>query len=101
MKNIFRFLAMLVLSAGLNSCGQDTNAPSQACQNLIHKIQTKIKEGKTTEADLKDELGEFDKLITDQNGAKTEEAAQMVYMKAMLYVEIFGETGKGEQILKQ
>jgi thiol-disulfide isomerase/thioredoxin len=101
MKNIFRFLAMLVLIAGLNSFGQDTNAPSQALQNLVHKIQAKIKAGKTTEADLKDELGEFDKLIADQNRAKTEEAAQMVYMKAMLYVEIFGETGKGEQILKQ
>ena len=25
----------------------------------------------------------------------------MVYMKAMLYVEVFGETDKGEQIIKQ
>jgi thiol-disulfide isomerase/thioredoxin len=101
MKHFIRFLAMLVLTAGLNSFGQDTNAPSQALQNLVHKIQAKIKAGKTTEADLKDELGEFDQLIADQKGAKTEAAAQMVYMKATLYIQVFGETSKGEQILKQ
>jgi thiol-disulfide isomerase/thioredoxin len=101
MKKILLLLAILALVTGTNSFAQGTNEPSAAFQALIHQIQTKIAAGKTSEADLKNELAEFDKLIADQNGAKTEDAAQMVYMKAMLYVEVFGEIDKGKQLIEQ
>ena len=101
MKKILLLLAILTLLTGMNGFAQDTNGTAAAFQALIHQIQTKIAAGKTSEADLKDELAGFDKLITDQNGAKTEEAAQMVYMKAMLYVQVFGEIDKGRQLIEQ
>ncbi len=101
MKKILLLLAILALVAGMNGFAQGTNEPMAAFQELIHQIQTKIAAGKTSEADLKDELAEFDKLIADQNGAKTEDAAQMIYMKAMLYVEVLGETDKGRQLIEQ
>jgi thiol-disulfide isomerase/thioredoxin len=101
MKKILLLLAILTLLTGVNGFAQDTNGTAAAFQALIHQIQTKIAAGKTSEADLKDELAGFDKLIADQNGAKTEEAAQMVYMKAMLYVQVFGEIDKGRQLIEQ
>jgi thiol-disulfide isomerase/thioredoxin len=101
MKKILLILAILALVTGTNSFAQGTNDTAAAFQALIHQIQTKIAAGKTSEADLKDELAGFDKLIADQNGAKTEDAAQMVYMKAMLYIEVFGEIDKGKQLIEQ
>jgi thiol-disulfide isomerase/thioredoxin len=101
MKKILLLLAILTLLTGMNGFAQDTNGTTAAFQALIHQIQTKIAAGKTSEADLKDELAGFDKLIADQNGAKTEDAAQIVYMKAMLYVQVFGEIDKGRQLIEQ
>ena len=94
-------LAILALITGLNCLGQGTNANATVYQTLVHKIQAKIDAGKTSEADFKDELGEFDHLIAEQHGAKTEDAAGIVYMKAKLYLEVLGETDKGRQILEQ
>jgi thiol-disulfide isomerase/thioredoxin len=68
---------------------------------LVQKVQAKIKAGKDTEADLADELKSFDRLVADANGAKTDEAAQIVYMKAMLYLEVFKNNEKGAEIIKQ
>jgi thiol-disulfide isomerase/thioredoxin len=101
MKKLLRLLAIFALVTGLVCLGQATNATDTAFQTLIHKIQTKIAAGKNTEADLKDELGEFDSLIAAQHGAKTDDAARMVYMKAMLYIEVLDETDKGRQIIEQ
>jgi len=101
MKTILRLLTVLALAINLNSSGQGTTAPPPAFQTLVAKIKAKIAAGQTSEADLKGELREFDQLIAEQNGAKTEAAARMVFMKAMLYLEVMGETDKGRQLIEQ
>jgi thiol-disulfide isomerase/thioredoxin len=68
---------------------------------LVEKVQAKIQSGKNTEAELADELKSFDTLIASENGAKTDEAAQIVYMKAMLYLQVFKNTDKGAALVKQ
>ncbi len=101
MKKIIILFTVITLTAGLNTFAQSTNATQVELKALIQRVQAKIEAGKNTEADLADELKGFDKLIAGQNGAKTDEAARIVYMKAMLYVQVFGEIDKGEQIIKQ
>jgi hypothetical protein len=80
---------------------QSTNATQVELHVLVQKVQEKIMAGKTAETDLADELKDFDKLTAAERGAKTDEAAQIVYMKAMLYIEVFNEPDKGAEIIKQ
>jgi thiol-disulfide isomerase/thioredoxin len=101
MKKILHLLTVLALVIGLHSFGQGTPAFSPALQALVGKIKAKIAAGQTNETDLRAELGEFDHLIAEQNGAKTEAAAQMLFMKAMLYVQVMGETDQGRQLIQQ
>jgi thiol-disulfide isomerase/thioredoxin len=70
-----------------------------ALRTLIGQVQAKIKAGKKTEADLAEELKTFDQLIASENGAKTDEAAQIVFMKAMLYIQILNEPDKGKALI--
>ena len=101
MKKIILLFTVIMLTVGLNTFAQSTNATQVELKALVQRVQAKIEAGKNTEADLADELKDFDKLIAEQNGAKTDEAARIVYMKAMLYVQVFGKIDKGEQIIKQ
>lgn len=80
----------------------DTLTPMQTqLHELVQKVQAKIKEGKDSEADFADELKTFDNLIASEKGAKTDEAAQIVYMKGMLYLQIFKNDDKGAAIFRQ
>ena len=101
MKKIILLFTVIMLTVGLNTFAQSTNATQVELKALVQRVQAKLEAGKNTEADLADELKDFDKLIAEQNGAKTDEAARIVYMKAMLYVQVFGKIDKGEQIIKQ
>jgi len=70
-------------------------------QTLVAKIRVKIKEGKRTEADLADELKSFDDLLAKYSGDKSDTVAQILYMKAMLYVSVFENTDKAKELITQ
>jgi thiol-disulfide isomerase/thioredoxin len=70
-------------------------------QTLISHVQTKVQGGKTSEADFADEFKTLDKLIADQKGAKTDEAALLLFMKAQLYLEVIKNTDKGANLVRQ
>ena len=78
-----------------------TNTIQTELRALIQKVQLKIKAEKKTEADFAGELKDFDRLIAKENGAKTDEAAQIAFMKAMLYLEVLDNTNKGAEIIRQ
>jgi thiol-disulfide isomerase/thioredoxin len=81
----------------------NTNAPlsTQAqLQKLVLEVQAKAQEGKHTEADYSDVLKTLDIMIADKKSARTDEAVQMTYMKAMLYLEVIRDNDKGAAILK-
>jgi thiol-disulfide isomerase/thioredoxin len=103
-KTLFILATTVFLFAQTNVNAQPAASPTptQAQLNaLVEKIQAKIKAGKDTEADLADELKSFDSIIASENGAKTDEAAKILYMKAMLYLEVFKNNEKGAEIIKQ
>jgi hypothetical protein len=94
--------AWLFVPTNTNAQPADSLTPAQAqLHDLAQKVQAKIKAGKDTEADYADELKAFDGLIAAQNGAKTDDAALIPYMKAMLYLEVLNNTNQGAQIIRQ
>ena len=97
-KNLLALLAAAALSLQLASAQNITNT---ALSTLVKEVSTKIKDGKNTEADLAPELVRFDTLLAAQNGAKTEDAAQIIYMKAMLYLQVFENNDKAGELMKQ
>ncbi len=70
-------------------------------QALVTKIQTQLEAGKRTEADLAAELKEFDALIAKHSKEAPDALAQVQFMKAMLYLQVFHEPARGVAILEQ
>ncbi len=70
-------------------------------QRLVAEVQTKVGEGKRTEAALAGELKGFDDLLAKHQDEKTDEVAQVLYMKAMLYLQVIDDSAKGEAVLKK
>src|ERR1035437_8293719 len=60
----------LLLSASSGVAADKTDASTEL-KALVSKIQTKLREGKKTEADLADELKQFDALLAAHKGAST------------------------------
>jgi len=70
-------------------------------QVLVGKVQAKLTGGKKTEQDLADELKEFDALLAKYKDLKTDEVAQILLMKAMLYLQVFENPEKGTALVNQ
>src|SRR5262245_59467724 len=79
----------------------DTNSVVVEFKELYSKIQTKLRDGKKTEKDLAPELKAFDDILERHKGEKTDDVAQVALMKAMLYMQVFENTTKGTELLKQ
>ena len=94
--------ACLSVLSSLNAQPTNTLTPAQTqLHELVQKVQEKIKAEKTSEADFADELKTFDSLIASEKSANKEDAAQVAYMKGMLYLQVFKDTDKGAEIFKQ
>ncbi len=95
--------AAFFVPAGLNA--QTTNRAAGGMdpdlKKIVQEIQTKIKDGQKTEADLAPDLAGFDQLLAKQNGEKTDTGAQIIYMKAMLYLQVLDNPGKGRALITQ
>src|SRR4051794_15901521 len=70
-------------------------------QQLIPKFQAKAKAGKRAEADYADELKELDGYIAAHKGEKTDDAAGLLMAKAEIYAQLFEDTDKATEYLKQ
>lgn len=70
-------------------------------QELVAKVQAKLEQGKNTEKDLADELKEFDAVLERRKGDKTDDVGQILFMKAMLYIQIFEDLAKGKELMAQ
>jgi thiol-disulfide isomerase/thioredoxin len=90
----------LLLSAS-NGVAAEKSEASTELQTLITKIQTKLRDGKKTEADLADELKQFDTLLAKHKGEKTDDVAQILFMKASLYEQVFKDKAKGDALMEQ
>ncbi|HTX22674.1 MAG TPA: TlpA disulfide reductase family protein [Candidatus Aquilonibacter sp.] len=68
---------------------------------LVEKVNADIAAGKTTEAGLSDDLKQFDALLAEHKGEKTDAVAQILYMKATLYGEVLKNDAKAEALIKE
>jgi len=100
MKNIFAAIlgvAVLLLSGQLAFTADATNE----LKTLVAKIRTDMAAGKRTESGLADDLKQFDVLLAEHKGEKTDAVARILYMKATLYGEVLNDDAKAQELLKQ
>jgi len=83
------------------TAAEETDPVARGLKTLVEKIQEKLKAGQNTEASLAEELKGFDDLIAKNPGAKPDVLAQVVLLKAMLYLQVFEETQKGAALLQK
>lgn len=70
-------------------------------KQLVENIKTKLRAGSRTEESLAEELKGFDAILAAHKGEQSEDLAQVLMMKAGLYLEIFQNLEKGEALIKQ
>ena len=68
---------------------------------LVTKVNEDLKAGKRTEAALADDLKQFDTLLAQHKGEKTDAVAQILYAKATLYAQVLNDTAKSDQLMQQ
>ena len=100
------FLVLIVVVALLipaSLTGQTTNRPASSMdselQAIVQGIQAKLKAGKSSESDLAPDIASFDKLIAKHAGEKTDATAQIIYMEAMLYLQVLENADKGKALV--
>ena len=99
MKKLLPFLLLAALAAYTPQLfAGDAKAE---LQELVTKIKTKLGEDKRTEAALAPEIKEFDTLLAAHHGEKTDDVAQILFMKALLYNEVFEDYDKAVTFYKQ
>ena len=68
---------------------------------MVAKIKADIQAGKKTESALADDLKQFDVLLAEHKGEKTDAVAEILFMKATLYSEVFQDAAKADELIKQ
>jgi peroxiredoxin len=101
MKSTF-LLALIVAMLPCRLVLADGTADAtQELKTLITKVRADIQSGKRTETDLSDDLKQFDALLAEHKGEKTDAVARILYMKAMLYSEVLHDTAKSDALMNQ
>jgi len=67
---------------------------------LIGRVRERLQKGQTSESDLAEELKAFDALDAKYASEKSEAAAMIRMMKAMLYIQVLEKAEQGVAILK-
>jgi thiol-disulfide isomerase/thioredoxin len=69
--------------------------------DLFTRINASLQQGNRTEASQADHLKEFDALLAKHKGETNDDVAEIAFMKAKLYLQIFQQTNTGIEMLKQ
>ena len=99
--------SLVVLVVGCSLCALDplpvlaAADPEAQLEALVEKIREKLQQGERTETALADEIKQFDALLAEHAGEKTDEVAQILVMKATLYAEVLDDTEEGIKLLEQ
>jgi peroxiredoxin len=96
-----RLLTLLAITSLLLAPTSRAADAKAELQTLVTQVNAKLKAGQRTEAALAPELARFDALLAAHQGEKTDDVAQILYMKATLYSEVFGDSERGAVLLKQ
>jgi thiol-disulfide isomerase/thioredoxin len=94
-------VATITLLPGSILFAASTNDPAVELKALVTQIKADIQAGKKTEAALADDLKQFDVLLAEHKGEKTDAVAEILFMKATLYSEVFQDSAKADQLIAQ
>jgi peroxiredoxin len=101
-KILVLLVAVTVALGPLNVSAADSPSPVTAeLKEIISQVRAKLREGTPTEASLADQLKAFDALLAKHKDEKTDDVAQILYMKAMLYLQVFEDDKKGAELVQQ
>lgn len=100
-KLLVAFAALSLCMASHRALAAEQSDAGTELKDLVTKISAKIKEGAKSEQALAPELKEFEALVAKHKGEKSEDAAQILNMEAMLYLQILDNTDKGTELLNQ
>jgi peroxiredoxin len=95
------FLLALLQCPPHSQAQENPSGTASELKTLVSKINGKLHEGKQTQSDLAPELKEFDDLLEKHKGEKTDDTAQIILMKAMLYLEVFNDSATGRTLVQQ
>lgn len=91
--------AIVVLTWGSPCFSAEPGDPKAELKDLVTRVQAKLGEGKGSETELASELKEFDALLERHKEQKTDDVAQILLMKAMLYLEVFKDADTSVQLM--
>jgi len=83
-----------VIAAEPPSKAAATNAVTVRLQAMIAKINAKLQAGQRSATDLAEDMKAFDTFIAERKSDKSPEMAQVVWMKAMLYLQVLDDSAK-------
>ena len=93
--------AAVIVLTGPSLFAAGTNDPAAELKTLVTKIKADLQSGKTTESALGDDLNQFDVLLAEHKGEKTDAVAEILFMKATLYSQVLQNTAKADELMKQ
>ncbi len=68
---------------------------------IVEKVQAKVQAGQVTEAALADELKALDELLAAHKAEKTDEVAQVLVLKGVVYLQLIEDFEKAAATFKQ
>ncbi len=101
-KPILGLLALAALLLSTPTFAAESKGDAKAdFQALFTKIQGKLRGGERTEKALAAELKEFDALLAKYKGQKTDDVANILFMKAMLHAQVFQNNAEAKKLLAE
>ena len=76
-----------------------TNAVTLRLEAMIKKINAKLQAGQRSAADLAEDMKAFDAFIAERPADQSPEMAQVVWMKAMLYLQVLDDSAKARETI--
>ena len=101
MKKTILFAVVAAVALCRPVFADDSGNPTNELMTLVAQVRTDVQSGKRTEAELSGDLKQFDALLAEHKGEKTDIVAQILYMKAQLYSEVIGDTNKADALMTQ
>ena len=101
-----RYLLRTILAAALlmwatPAFSAEPGNPQKQLQELIAKVNAKIQAGQKTEKELADEMKQLDALLAEHGKEKTDEVAQILVTKAVIYLQVFEDNEKGKELVRR
>ena len=97
---IFCLLAVLALSS-FHLAAQPSAPLATDLEILMTKVRAKVSQGQRSEAAYAAELQEFDTLLAAHSSEGAETASHILYLKAMMFLEVFQNNPKAIALVQQ